>query len=853
MDSPVSENDSLHIQEGDKKIEHHQATISSILSTTSTNTNAIQVMALFAKLQGVNVNQEQLSRTWHYANPPVTTSAASSVTPTTSDTTSASPTTDPTAEQIARALQLSLDTIGFDAIIERGPFKKLAAAIYPLIIIDNKGKAIILGRKQGELLLIHDGASTVPMTISTSEFGKDFSGIWIHATLRTETAAEKLSQHLASNSPTNSSTSPSVNPSTPNSEQRQFSLSWFLRALFKYKKEMGQVLLASFFIQVFALMTPLVFQVVIDKVLTHRSYSTLFVMLGALTGFAVFEMVLAGMRHYLFAHTTHRVDVELGAKLFAQLIRLPMSYFNKRHSGDTLARMRELETARHFLTGQGLTAWLDLLFALVFLAVMFYYSPLLTFIVIGFLPIFFGVSYFLGPFLRKKLEDKFALGAENQSFLMETIGAIETLKAQAVEQSWQRRWEQRLARYVVASFESGHAANWTNLATQSASKLLTVVLLGLGALQVLDGHLTVGGLIAFNMLSGRVNAPILKLASLWQELSQMRVSIKRLADIMDATPEANTTPTAAHLASDNTDHNLQSSHASLMHTPLRGEVKFDEVSFRYHEQGTAILSNISFTVQPGEIIGIVGLSGAGKTTLIRLIQHLYTAQHGRILLDGVDVSAMDTQSLRQQIGVVMQDAALFNMSVQDNIALGLPDMHASDSLQTAVIEAASLAGAHDFIQALPQGYQTIIGTRGNLLSGGQRARLAIARALIHQPRILLLDEATASLDYESERVIHDNLEKICAGRTTFIVAHRLATLRLAHRILVLDKGKLVEMGHHAELIMKNGRYRSLFEASRVLSSTDMSYKQNITSFNPAYPTSLVARNESSTQRGERLA
>lgn len=669
----------------------------------------------------------------------------------------------------AQAIEQALSGLGFEARAHRGTVRQLAKAALPLIALDAAGNAVIVGRVDGSRLMIQRAGAAQAASVEVTDFAREFSGTWISASLSTAAAAA------------------AVDPGT-----RKFGLGWFWNALSKYKAEMAQVLLATFFVQILALVTPLAFQVVIDKVLTHRSQSTLVVMLIALAGVALFEMVLSGMRHYLFSHTTNRVDVELGARLFSHLMRLPMSYFNSRNSGDIIARMRELESARNFMTGQALTAWLDVLFAVVYLAVMFYYSPLLTIIVICFLPIFFCASYVVSPILRKKLEDKFALGAENQSFLVETVGAMETLKGQAIEQSWQRNWEKRLARYVTSAFESGHTANWTNQVIQAASKLLTVVLLGVGAMQVIDGNLTVGGLIAFNMLSGRVNAPILKLSSLWQEFTQMRVSVKRLADIMDAQPEA-------------------SAPGATERPPIVGAVTFDNVNFQYHQNGPTVLSDLSFTVQPGEIIGVVGVSGAGKTTLMRLIQRLYTPERGRVLVDGVDLSSADPYWLRTQVGVVAQDAALFNLTVRENIALGNPGLSLED-----VMAAAELAGAHNFINVLPQGYGTAIGERGCLLSGGQRARIAIARALATNPRILLLDEATASLDYESEQVIHNNLRKICAGRTVFIVAHRLTTLRMADRILVLEGGKLAEAGHHTELITRDGRYRSLFEASRAL-------------------------------------
>jgi len=572
-----------------------------------------------------------------------------------------------------------------------------------------------------------------------------------------------------------------------------FGIGWFWKSLSQYKQMLGQVLAASLVVQIFALLSPLVFQVVIDKVLTQRSMSTLDVLAYGLVALAVFELTLSGMRHYLLSHTTNRVDVELGAKLFRHLLHLPLPYFESRRSGETVARVRELENARNFMTGAALTSWLDLGFALVFLGVMFYYSVTLTLIVLAALPVLFAASWLITPLMRKKLEDKFALGAESQTFLVETVTSMETLKSQAVEGAWQRDWERRLCDYVTASFESGHLANATNLLITGISKLLTVLLLWLGAKLVIDGELTVGGLIAFNMLAARVNAPILKLASLWQEITQMKVSVKRLADIMDAAPEpafraGRSTPPA-----------------------LEGGVRFEHVAFQYAPNAPEVLSELSLDILPGEVIGITGISGAGKTTLMRLMQRLYNPSKGRILVDGIDLSMVDTSWLRRQIGVVGQDTALFNRSVRENIALGNPAL-----AMEAVMDSARLAGAHDFILQLPDGYDTVIGERGSKLSGGQRARIAMARALVTNPQILLLDEATAALDYESERMVHDNMAYICEGRTVFIVAHRLPTLRMADRILVLDHGRLVEAGNHRELMNHKGRYASLYQAHQVL-------------------------------------
>ncbi len=678
---------------------------------------------------------------------------------------------------------LALRALGFDAQLKHGARAEISAYAMPALMPTRRVAGTNMSATTGELMLVglidaqgvmlQRQGDVEPQRVTIAQFDALFDGQWIEA--------KPLQSHALFHEPHGGH------------NHEKFGFGWFWHSLKKYRGLMGEVLLASLFVQIIALITPLIFQVVIDKVLTNRTLSTLDVMVVALLGVGIFEIVLGAIRHYLMSHTTNRVDVELGAKLFRHLLHLPLSYFESRRSGDTVARVRELDNARNFLTGQALTSWLDLLFAVVYIAVMFYYSVTLTLVVLAALPVFFGASAVITPLLRKKLEDKFALGAENQAFLVETVTSMETLKSHAVEPQWQHAWEQRLANYVNTSFEGGHLGNATNQFISLASKVLTVLLLWLGAKAVIDGELTVGGLIAFNMLSGRVNTPILKLSSLWQDFTQMKVSVKRLADILDSQPEPAFRP-----------------HRALP-PQVQGKVAFEGVSFRYAPNLRCVLSDVSFEVEPGEVIGVVGISGAGKTTLMRLLQRLYTPERGRILLDGVDINLVDTAWLRRQIGVVGQDTLLFNRSLRENITLAAPGLEMPE-----VMEAARLAGAHEFILQLPDGYDTVIGERGSRLSGGQRARIAIARALATNPRMLLLDEATASLDYESERVIHDHMAAIAKGRTVFIVAHRLSTLRLADRILVLDQGQIVETGPHSRLIGTGGRYASLYQAHQVL-------------------------------------
>jgi subfamily B ATP-binding cassette protein HlyB/CyaB len=567
---------------------------------------------------------------------------------------------------------------------------------------------------------------------------------------------------------------------------RRFDITWFFGAIHKYRHLLGEVLVASFFLQFFALITPLFFQVVIDKVLVHRGLRTLEVLAIGLATIAVFEAILGGLRTYLFAHTTNRIDVELGARLFRHLTSLPLAYFQTRRAGDSIARVRELENIRNFLTSSALTLVIDLVFTVVFLAVMVVYSPWLTLIVLSAFPFYIGISACATPFFRRRLDEKFQRGAENQAFLVESITGVETLKAMAVEPQMQRRWDEQLAAYVAASFRVLSLGNVASQAVQLVSKLVTVAILFFGAKLVIEGNLTVGELVAFNMLASRVNIPVLRLAQIWQDFHQARLSVERLGDILNTRPE----PT------------IGSGRAAL--PPIRGEVTFEHVDFRYRIDGPEIIHDVSFRVPPGQIVGIVGRSGSGKSTLAKLIQRLYVPEAGRVLVDGIDLAMMDPAWLRRQLGVVLQEDVLFNRSVRDNIALADPAMPMEQ-----IIAAASLAGAHEFVLQLPEGYDTLVGERGSSLSGGQRQRIAIARALVTDPRILIFDEATSALDYESERIIQDNMQQICERRTVFVIAHRLSTVRRADRIVTIERGRLIEDGTHDELMRSKGSYANL--------------------------------------------
>jgi len=568
---------------------------------------------------------------------------------------------------------------------------------------------------------------------------------------------------------------------------RRFDITWFLGAVHKYRRLLGEVLIASFFLQLFALVSPLFFQVVVDKVLVHRSVSTLEVLVVGLVAISVFETILGILRTYVFSHTTNRIDVELGARLFRHLVALPIAYFQARRVGDSVARVRELENIRNFLTSSALTLVIDLFFTFVFVAVMFFYSPLLTAIVLAAFPLYIGISAVATPLFRRRLDEKFKRGAENQAFLVESVTGIETLKAMAVEPQMQRRWEEQLAGYVAASFRVTNLGNTSSQAVQLVNKLMTAATLYFGALLVIDGSLSVGELVAFTMLSGRASAPVLRLAQIWQDFHQARLSIARLGDILNTVPETAFKPTRATLPA------------------IRGDVAFEHVTFRYRIDGPEVLHDINLSVPAGQVVGIVGASGSGKSTFAKLIQRLYVPESGRVLVDGVDLAMVDIAWLRRQVGIVLQDNILFNSSVRENIALADPAMP-----MERIVAAATLAGAHDFILELPDNYDAIIGERGSSLSGGQRQRIAIARALATDPRILIFDEATSALDYESERIIQQNMDRIAKGRTVFIIAHRLSTVRAADRIITIERGRVVEDGTHDELIRTGGRYATLF-------------------------------------------
>ncbi|MEZ5996458.1 MAG: type I secretion system permease/ATPase [Hyphomonadaceae bacterium] len=639
------------------------------------------------------------------------------------------------------------------------PAAKLARQPLPAIAESKDGQFFLLLQVSDDKALVFYPESDKPQAVALSSLAETYSGKLILMTTRERVAGA----------------------------QRAFDVTWFIPSLVKYRHLLRDVLIASFFIQVLALISPVFFQIVIDKVLVHNGLTTLEVLAIGFLVVSVFDVAMGGLRTYIFSHTTSRVDAELGSRLFSHLTHLPMAYFQARRVGDSVARVRELETIREFLTSSALTVVLDLFFAFVFLGVMFLYSPWLLLIVLVTLPLYALILWFVAPVLRQRLDEKFARGAENQAFLVETVTGIETVKAAAVEPQMRARWERQLAAYIQSGFRASMLANWGRQGIELVQKLGTVALLYFGARFVIKGELTVGELVAFNMLAGQVAGPVLRLAQLVQDFQQARIAVERLGDILNTPAEPSMSASRASLPS------------------IQGQVTFEGVNFRYRPDGAEVLRDVSLDVRAGEMLGVVGPSGSGKSTLTKLVQRLHTPERGRVLVDGVDLAMVDPAWLRRQVGVVLQENILFNRSVRENIALTDPALP-----MEAVVRAAKLAGAHEFILELPEAYDTRIDERGGNLSGGQRQRIAIARALAIDPKILILDEATSALDAESEEIIQNNLAAIAKERTVIIIAHRLSAVRRADRIVTIEKGRIVEMGAHEELVKTGGRYAQLY-------------------------------------------
>lgn len=672
------------------------------------------------------------------------------------------------AETILRAAK----GFGLKARVVRYATHRLDRAPFPVIAQDRAGNFFIVIKVDTstpeECVLILRPGEAAPSFVPMAEFEGNWCGELILFT-----SASSLAREVS-----------------------QFDFTWFIPSVIKYRKALGEVLVISLVLQIIALVTPFFFQVVMDKVLVNHAMSTLNVIAIALLVSNLFEAILSCIRSLSFAKTGSKVDAELGSRIFSHLLHLPLSYFQTRRVGDSVARVKELENIRSFLTSNAITLILDIIFSFVFIGVMLWYSVKLTFIVLASIPIYFALSFFFTPILRKKLDEKFNRGAENQSFLVETLSGINTVKSMAVEPRWQQLWDKQLVSYVSSALSANNVSNVAGTGINLVSKLVTTAIMWFGASLVSDNKLTVGELVAFNMLSGHVSGPILRLAQFWNDFQQVGISMRRLGDILNARIETIGQKTRL--------------------PRINGAIGFQNVVFKYNPLAPEVIRNLSVHIHPGEVIGIVGRSGSGKSTLSQLIQRMYVPDRGCVSIDDQDISMIDTASLRQQIGVVLQENTLFRRSVRENIALSNPGY----SIER-IIEAARLAGAHEFICQLPEGYDTQVGENGVGLSGGQRQRIAIARALISDPRILIFDEATSALDYESEKIIQNNMRRICANRTVIIIAHRLSAVRDANRILVMERGEIVETGSHDELLLNRaGIYHHLYSLQSDLAESE---------------------------------
>ena len=677
--------------------------------------------------------------------------------------------------QLERAYVLEEGSVDFTTLVRAARDLKLKARayhglqetdldrlVYPIMIQMRSGRKIVITTiRDGDIYIMDPVFSQQPVKAERYKLLMDWTGDAILFTRRYE----------------------------PEKESSKFGFKWFLPVVSKYAPFLRSVLFVSLILQLLGLAGPFFTQNIIDKVLVHRAADALDILVLGMLICTLFQNWMSSLRAYLFTNICSKMDVALSSRLFKNITALPLSYFQKWQVGDVVSRIGELQTLRSFLTGSSLTIVLDIVFAVIYFGVMFLYSKVLSVVVLVMIPLFVILNLIVAPIFKRMINEKFLIGSENRSFLIETITGINTVKATSVENNFIRRYEEMLARLVKASFDVVNLANIANSIGTFLFSIFNLSILWIGAYYVMEGEITVGELIAFQMIAGQLIAPIMRLINQWQYFQQIRVSMERLGDIMNEETEPAFNPSRTTLPS------------------LRGDIAMEKLAFSYTPEGGKVLDNINIRIPAGMKVGIVGRSGSGKSTLTKLIQRLFLPDSGRILIDGVDIAQVEPAWLRRQIGVVLQDSKLFSGTVEENIRIACPNATHED-----VVKAATLAGADEFISQFPHAYETFVGERGSLLSGGQRQRIAIARALISDPRILIFDEATSALDYESENIIMQNIEPISAGRTMIMIAHRLSTVRNCDAIIVIEKGRIVEAGSHDELLKRNGMYAKLYNS-----------------------------------------
>ncbi|MBR7025630.1 MAG: type I secretion system permease/ATPase [Selenomonadaceae bacterium] len=631
---------------------------------------------------------------------------------------------------------------------------------YPVIAKMNDGAYIAIGSMNEEVILAIDPRESKPKAIPMKEFLESWTN-----ELMIFSAAFSWAYF-----------------------KKQYNVDWFLKVVLRYKRPLFEVVAATFFLQVMGIVFPLITQVIIDKVIGNAGYSTLTVIGVSMVLFFFMQSLLTALKTYILNHTTNKLDAILGTRLFRHLIALPLPYYERRRVGEMLLRVESLERVRGFLTGPGLTTVLNVIFSVVFIAFMLWYSVPLTLIALTILPCYL-VQLWALPILRQKLQGLWQARAANQSFMVESITNVETVKALAVEPQFVNKWENLIARYVRKTFEMSKFQLAIGGYRGIVDALVSMAILWYGGHMVMNGEFTLGQLIAFQMISRQATAPLTTLLMMWWEIIMVKIALNLVGDILNTPME----PVVVEMGKRGDNR-------------IDGAIEINNVSFRYRVDLPLVLKNINLSVLPGQKIGIVGRSGSGKSTLTNLVQNLYIPEEGNIVIGGIDTRQANLSWLRDQIGVVMQENYLFNSSVRDNIAISRPT-----ATMDEIIRAARLAGAHDFILELKEGYDTKVGERGDSLSGGQRQRVAIARALLANPPILIFDEATSALDYESERIILNNMGAIGQHRTMLIIAHRLSAVRKCDKIIVVDKGEIVESGTHEQLLALGGLYRYLYD------------------------------------------
>lgn len=573
----------------------------------------------------------------------------------------------------------------------------------------------------------------------------------------------------------------------PTTATKRFDITYFFPFLQRYRRSLVLVFVASLFIQIFSLAQPLIIQQIIDKVIGQQNFNTLYFLGVLLIGCSVISNILNLIRTFLFTDTTNRIDIATSGNILTHLFKLPLGYFDRRPVGEISTRLSELGSIRGFLTGTALTLVLDVIFGTIYFFVLISYSGLLTAVALCVVPLYLAMVYIVAPVIKRQLRIAAEANAAASSLMVESLTGIQTVKAQHAETTLRWRWQQRYARFISSNFRTALIGATSGSIGSFFNEIGGLAVLWVGAYLVLEGQLTIGQLIAFRIISGNVVGPIIRLAGTWQTIQSLQISVERLADVVDAP----------------TEQPLDAQPIAL--PPIRGKVEFENVSFRFNPHAAPVVKSVSFSVDAGKFIGIVGQSGSGKSTIMKLLPRLYNLEDGVIRIDDYDIQKVDLDSLRQQIGIVPQDSMLFDGSVRDNIAMNAPD--ATDE---EVIHAARVACAHAFVMDLPQGYGSSVGERGAALSGGQRQRIAIARAILSRPRMLILDEATSALDYLTERTVCENLRRELAGDTVFFITHRLATIRSADRIMLMENGLLQEVGTHQELLARKGLYYALY-------------------------------------------